>query len=348
MKILIIGGTGFISGNLVQKLLDAGHWVTVLTRGKSTYSFAGKDKLTIMRGDRRDADFLCNAVRNQTFDVVFDMIAYAPEESQLAVKVFRGKAGRFIHCSTISVYMVSWEVQCPITEDQDKTPLMEFWDRNPFGMDYGIKKRQCEDVLWEAHDEKRFPVSVLRPTFVCGPRDPTMRDWFWIERLLDGKPLLVPGSGDFAFQQVYVGDIAKMFVTLLDYPDSIGKAYNIAGEEIFSLNEYLQRLGTLLGREPEIVHVDQNVFNNLTFSTHPHADVFPFNVQRTSVFSLDRIKHDLHYVSTPFRQWMLETIEWYVQNCDRHSYGYDRREEELEFMEMWKRVQQQLQKEALS
>lgn len=339
MKILIIGGTGFISSRLAQRLLDAGHRVTLFTRGRVKSQIAKTDKLEHLHGDRTSKTDLQQALHHRTFDAVYDMVAYAPEESQLAVKLFRGKVGRFIHCSTISVYMISNEIQCPITEDQDRTPLMEFWPRNPFGMDYGIKKRQCEEVLWKAHDEKLFPVSVLRPTFVSGPHDPAKRDFFWIERILDGKPLLIPGSGDFAFQQIYVDDVARTFAKLLLYSRSIGKAFNVAAEEIFSLNDYLKALCHLLNRHPEFVHVDQKIFDQLAFSTHPRGDVFPFNTRRTAIFSLEKIKTETIYWTTSFKEWMPATIDWFTKVFRGHSLGYERRQEELAFIERWKQAQ---------
>jgi nucleoside-diphosphate-sugar epimerase len=263
------------------------------------------------------------------FDVVYDMIAYAPAQSEEAARIFRGRVGRFVHCSTISVYMVAESVQSPITEDQDRRPLMPFFPRNPFGMDYGIMKRECERVLWDAHDERLFPVSMLRPTFVSGPGDPAARDWFWVERILDGGPLLVPGSGDVVFQQVFLDDVAAMFAELPLRPSTAGKAYNVAGEEIFSLNDYLRVLCDLLGRPPAtLVHIDQKSFDGLDFSVSPEGDVFPFNVRRTAVFSLDRIKREMGYEPTPFNTYMRQTIDWWKQKG--HSHGYTRRPDEIE------------------
>ncbi|MCF7802660.1 MAG: NAD-dependent epimerase/dehydratase family protein [Candidatus Marinimicrobia bacterium] len=340
MKIFIIGGTGFLSSHVVEILLERGHDVTMFTRGNRENPFRKNGNLTWKRGDRNNIDELRETAEGKTYDAVYDFVAYEPESTQIAVDVFRGKVDRFIHCSTISVYMVSNEVRCPITEDQDKGPLMEFFPRNPFGMQYGIDKRKCEDILWDAHDENTFPVSMLRPTYISGPEDPAMRDYFWIQRILDGKPLLVPGSGHFAFQQVYVNDVARAFTDLLDYPESIGKAYNVAAEEIFSLNDYLRKLGTLLGKDPELFHVDQEVFDKLPFSVSPNGDVFTFNTRRTSVFSLDRIKRDLHFSSTPFEEWMLKTIRWFSEKYDGHSLGYENRAQEIEFAEHWKREKQ--------
>ncbi len=338
MRILIIGGTGFISGCTVDMLLAQDHEVTVFKRGLSRCFLTEHPELHAIYGDRNLRADLERVLSSGTYDAVYDFVAYVPEQSKLAVDLFSGKIGRFIHCSTVSIYMVSWDVHCPITEDQDKQPLMDYWDRNPFGMDYGIKKRQCEDVLWAAHDEKAFPVTMLRPTYVCGPGDPALNDLFWIERILDGGSLLVPGSGDFAFQNVYVDDVARAFVDLLDNENTIGQAYNMAAEEIFSLNEYLVRLGGLLDREVDLVQIEQDVFDRLPFSTSTNGDAFPFNTRRTAVFSLEKIKNVVGYTSTPFERWMPETIAWIQKHVSGHSVGYEYRRKELEVAERWKRV----------
>lgn len=330
MNILLIGGTGFISGSLAQRLLDRDDRITILTRGKSKNN-PGESVDRIV-ADRTVPTELERALQGRRFDVVYDMVAYRPEESATIARILRGRLGRFIHCSTVSVYMVSEQIRTPVTEDQDKAPLMPFWDRNPFGMGYGILKRRCEEVLWKAHDPLDFPVTMLRPTFVSGPKDPTGRDFFWIERILDDGPLLVPGSGDFPFQQVFVDDVARAFAGLLDCPRTVGKAYNVAGEETFTLNEYLHALGSLLGRDPELVHVDQAAFDSLPFSSSPAGDVFPFNTRRPALFSLDAIKRDTGYHSTPFDVWMKETIEWWVSAPRGHSNGYEQRAEELEYV----------------
>ncbi|MBI2619849.1 MAG: NAD-dependent epimerase/dehydratase family protein [Ignavibacteriales bacterium] len=344
MKILVIGGTGFISGRLVKKLLAKGHTVSVVTRRHTAPSAFDPTKVRFLTADRTKEAELKNVLGNQTFDAVYDMIDYEPGESEAAVRIFKGRTGRFIHCSTVSVYMVSNDIRCPVTEDQDRTPLMKHFPRNPFGMDYGIRKRKCEEVLWEAHDAKTFPVSMLRPTFVCGPGDPAKRDFFWIERILDGQPLLVPGTGDHAFQQVYVEDVAVAFARLLERDDSIGHAFNVAAEEVMSLNDYLRRLSELLNRSPEIIHVDQEMFDTLPFSVSRNGDVFPFNTRRTAFFSLGRIKERLGFRATEFSEWMPETIAWFREKQKGHSNGYEHRHAEIAFAVRWKQGIEQLRK----
>lgn len=332
MNLLVIGGTGFISSRLVSMLVGAGHRVTTVTRGLSgTEPPQGVRTIT---ADRRDIGSITRDLGRETFDAVFDMIAYTTEESAEALSLVAGRAERLVHCSTISVYMVSDRVTCPVDEDQDRFPLMEDWPANPFGMDYGIHKRGCEDVLWAAHERGDVAVTMLRPTFVGGPADPMRRDWFWIQRILDGGPLVVPGSGDHAFQQVWVDDVARAFARVLDVPASAGRAYNVASEDVQSLTEYLRRLAALLDRPVDIVPVDQDVFDRQPVSRVPGADTFPLNTRRTAVFDLARIRAELGWRSTPFEEWMRRTVDWFTK-AGRPSVGYANREAEIRLARSW-------------
>lgn len=337
MKIFMIGGTGFISSNIVKKLLKEKHEVTILTRGKSAISLFDKSQVNFVHGERSDKSLLKKISNENKFDVLFDMIAYKPNESSEIVDIFSGKISRLIHASTISVYMVSDKIRNPIKESDDKHPLMKFWDRNPFGMQYGIDKRKCEDILWKAHNEGKISVSMIRAPYVCGPHDPMQRDFFWIQRILDEKPLLIPGSGDYASQHIFVEDLAKAFVDLLTNESSIGKSYNIASEEIFSLNDYLDTLSNILNKKTERVNIDLEVFESLPFSLSSDGHAFPFNTYRTAIFSTERAKADLNFTSTPFEKWMPKTIEWYLNIFKKDSIGYNNRDKELYFIEKWKR-----------
>ncbi len=332
MKIFIIGGTGFISSHLTGQLLKKGYEVTIFNRGLTRSNIESHENLIIKYGDRNDTDQLSGAVNKSGYDAVFDMMAFNPEQTKCAERIFRGKTGRFIHCSTVSVYMISDEVSCPVTEDQYARSVMPDWPRNPFGMGYGIEKRRCEEYLWERHHNTDFPVTILRPTYVSGPGDPARRDYFWIQRILDGQPLLVPGSGDCAFQQVYVEDVASVFASVLDFPMTIGEAYNVAGEEIFSLNEYLDRLAKLLARNIEKRPVDQKLFDNFSISHNPEGDVFPFNTRRTAVFSLKKLIKDTDFRGTPFDHWMMKTIDWFINRYTGDSTGYDKRDLEIDII----------------
>ena len=151
MKILIIGGTGFISSKVAEKLLSKGHKLTLLNRGKTKTELPVNKNLNFVYSDRNDKRTLSELASKQKFDVVYDMIAYDENDSQIAVDVFKNKIGRFIHCSTISVYMLQKDVRIPVTEEQINLPLMKEFKRSPFGWDYGINIIKCEHVLWQPH-----------------------------------------------------------------------------------------------------------------------------------------------------------------------------------------------------
>lgn len=329
MNILIIGGTGFLSSRIAEKLLSKGHNITLLVRGKTKTKFVGSKNLSLVYGDRNDKRILAELIFKHKFDIVYDMIAYTENDSQTAIDVFNNKIGRFIHCSTISVYMLASEVKIPVTEEQINLPLMEPFHRSPFGWDYGVNKIKCEDVLWRNHSDRSFPVSILRPTYISGPGDPAKRDYFWIERILDGNPLLVPGDGKFKFQEVFIEDAADAFCKVIETDKSIGEAYNVSGEEVFTLNEYLKKLMQLLDRNVEIFHLDQAKFDKLEISYSNEGDVFTFNTRRDAVFSLEKIKDHLNYKTTAFNDYMSTTINWFLKNYNGHSCGYSKREEEL-------------------
>jgi dTDP-glucose 4,6-dehydratase len=337
MEILVIGGTGFISSKIVEFLLERNHSVTILARGLNKNKFENVSRVKIFRGGRNDKNLLSRIISEKRYDAVYDMIAYDQDDSKTAYEIFNGKIGRFIHCSTVSVYMISNEVQCPIREDQDNSEVMPFFSRNPFGMDYGIKKRECEKFLWSVHDNDLFPVTTIRPPYVCGPGDPAKRDFFWIERIMDGNPLLVPGSGDFATQTVFVDDLACTFVNLLDHPETIGNVYNVASEEIFSLNDYLKKLVSLLNKKIEFIHIDQEIFDELPISYSTSGDVFTFNTRRTAIFGIDKIKSAIGFKSTHFDVWMPKTIDWFLNEYKENSVGYERRSEEITIAAEWKK-----------
>ena len=337
MKILLIGGTGFISSKIAEFLIEKGHSITLLVRGKTPISFNDSQNVNIIYGDRHDERLLKELFSKEKFDVMYDMIAYEPRETEIVYKAAKGKIGRFIHCSTVSVYMISDNIDTPITEDQWQRKLMPHFPRNPFGMDYGINKRKIEEYLWSVHDEKNFAVTAIRPPYVCGPKDAAKRDYFWIQRILDKKPLLVPGSGDFSSQVVFVNDLAKAFVDLLDYPITIGEAYNVASEEIKTLKEYISDLSAMIdpSHSPQLTHIPQELFDTLPFGYSNEGDVFTFNTRRPAIFSIDKIKKDINFCSTPFDKWMRETIDWFLNMHKGNSNGYSMRNDEIDFINKW-------------
>jgi nucleoside-diphosphate-sugar epimerase len=103
--ILVIGGTRYIGKLLVQRLLRAGHRVTIATRGYAPDPFG--ERIARVRVDRRNETAMRNAFANRgPFDVVYDQMCYNPLDAAIAVRTFAGKVGRYVMSSTIDAYRI--------------------------------------------------------------------------------------------------------------------------------------------------------------------------------------------------------------------------------------------------
>ncbi len=101
-NILVIGGTRYFGKLLVQRLLRAGHRVTIATRGYAPDPFG--TRISRIRVDRRSEQAMRNAFRDPGFDIVYDQMCYSPLDAAISVRVFAGKVGRYVMTSTIDAY----------------------------------------------------------------------------------------------------------------------------------------------------------------------------------------------------------------------------------------------------
>jgi len=102
-NILVIGGTRYFGKLLVQRLLAAGHQVTIATRGHAPDPFG--ERIHRIRVDRRNERAMLSAFRDiESYDIVYDQMCYSPLDAAIAVRVFAGRVKRYIVASTIEVY----------------------------------------------------------------------------------------------------------------------------------------------------------------------------------------------------------------------------------------------------
>lgn len=103
-NILVIGGTRFIGRLLVQRLLRAGHRLTIATRGYAPDPFG--DRIQRIRTDRRNELAMRGLAKAGPFDIVYDQMCYSPLDAAIAVRTFAGQVGRYVMTSTIDAYRV--------------------------------------------------------------------------------------------------------------------------------------------------------------------------------------------------------------------------------------------------
>jgi 2'-hydroxyisoflavone reductase len=199
---LVLGGTSFVGRHLVRRLLDDGWTVTLFNRGQTNAGLF--PEVVHLTGDRSGD---VSALASGSWDVAFDVNAYHAEDVDRSGDVLRSRCGHYVFVSTVSVYD---DLGRPgLTEDD---ALIELDRRDqPSDRDvYGGRKVQCERrvaALFDSH-------TVVRPSVVAGPYDPTDRFTYWVVRLGEPGPHAVPPDLDADLQYIDARDLAAFTAAL--------------------------------------------------------------------------------------------------------------------------------------
>ncbi len=244
MRVLVLGGTGLISTAIVKRLIQTGQEPVLFNRGKSPRRY--RDEVEIIVGDRQEFSGFHETIARQRFDAVIDMITFDGRTARNAVEVFSGRASHYLFCSTVCVYGGPLTT-IPALEDEPRTPVSE----------YGRGKCEAEAVFEAAFRDSGFPVTMFRPSHCYGPGQPLLDIWGYnpslINRIREGRPIIVPGDGFGAWQPGHIDDVAKGFAGALGRPATLGQAYNIVGPEIMDWRSFHERMARALGHEANIV-----------------------------------------------------------------------------------------------
>ncbi len=238
MKILVVGGSGFLSGSLARRAVAAGHAVTVLTRGRRAVA-PGVQSIVADRKDR--AAFTTALARQSEWDLVVDCIGYDAEDAHQDVETFAGRCRRFIFVSTDFVY--DWR-----SRRKPQTETDAIYETTG----YGGKKRAAESVM-ESADPAALAWTILRPSHIYGPgsllgclphhsRDPDLLD-----RLKVGEPLRLVGGGTWLQQPIFADDLADCILSADNDSSAIARILNCCGPDIVPARQYYEILAAHLG-----------------------------------------------------------------------------------------------------
>lgn len=200
LRILILGGTGFLGPELVLAARARGHALTLFNRGKTRPDlFPEVEKL---RGDR---DGKLDALRGRSWDAVLDTSGYLPRVVGASAALLAPRVGHYLFVSSISVYADSRE---PLDETSPVQALADPGSED-VRAHYGALKALCEKAA-----ERALPGRALavRPGLIVGPGDPTDRFTYWPARMARGGEVLCPGDGKDPVQVIDVRDLAAWMV----------------------------------------------------------------------------------------------------------------------------------------
>jgi nucleoside-diphosphate-sugar epimerase len=303
MRVLVIGGTGNISREIVRSLLRRGHEVTIFNRGR--HRDPAPEGARVVHGDRKEREAFVQAMQALDMDAVIDMISYSPDDAASAVRAFDGRVEHFIHCSTVMTY--GPPVPQPICDENG--PLGA---RTP----YGQAKIAADRFLLQAHAERGFPVTIIKPSYTFGPGIPLHRmvgdDGNWIDRMRKRKPVL-SAEGQLLFQFLPSRDAGELFALAVGRTATVGEIYNMVNPRAISWDDWHRAAGEAVGVEVEIVNAPQWL---LAQSDKRYAGI-DGNFGHQQVFSGAKLQAAVPEwkPATPLVEWMAENIAW----MDRHE-----------------------------
>lgn len=206
MRILILGGTGFLGRHLVQAALERQHTVTLFNRGLSHPKLF--PQVEQIHGDReRDLQLL----HGRIWDAVIDSNGQIPRQVHESASLLAESTSHYTFISTTSVY-ADFTV-APIDELSPLSKLKDTAIETQTRETYGARKALCEHYAEQALPNR---VLVIRPGLIVGPHDPTDRFTYWPHRIAQGGQVLAPGNPEQPVQFIDVRDLAAWCIAMAE------------------------------------------------------------------------------------------------------------------------------------
>jgi nucleoside-diphosphate-sugar epimerase len=312
LRVLFIGGSGIISSACSWLAVERGIDLYALNRG-ATQLRALPAEVTILQGDVRDPTSLTEALDGRDFDVVVNWVAYTLDHVEADIERFRGRIGQYVFISSASAYQTP-PSRVPVTES---TPLS-----NPYWQ-YSRDKIACEDRLVRAYREEGFPAVIIRPSHTYDRTAvPCYAGWTAVQRMRQGKEVVVHGDGTSLWTLTHSADFAEGFVPLLGSSRTIGEAFHITSDDVLTWNQIMMILARAAGAEPKIVHVPSEViaafdpvWGDALLGDSAHSMIFDNSKLRSVVPD---------YVATiTFEQAAPEIVAWHDEDASRQQVDPD-------------------------
>jgi len=257
LRILVLGGTGFIGPHEIDHALARGHRVTMFNRGNRSGLYG--DRVEELQGDRDTdkGDGLTALQGDRTWDVVIDNSGYVPRHVRDAVELLGSRCSRYVYVSTVAAYEDG--VGGHLDENGPLATLDDPAVEQVTGETYGPLKADCDRIVRQALGTK---ATVVRPTFIIGPGDRTDRFTYWADRIHRGGDVVGPANREVAVQAVDVRDLCPWLVTLAEN-DTPG-AFNAAASA-YTREGFLWAVRGTTGREVAFHWPDAALVDELEF-----------------------------------------------------------------------------------
>ena len=312
MKAVVIGGAGHIGTYLVPRLVDAGHEVTVITRGKSKPYVGSRawEKVSMVTMDRsaveKEGKFGA-AVRELKGDIVIDLISFNLDSTRQLVEAIKGTVTHFLH--TGSIWVKGFVVEAPTREDTISPP---------FG-DYGVNKKIIEDYLIEQARRGDFPATMINPGHIVGPGHPCVNpvgnhNPVIFTRLARGEKLYIPHFGMETLHHVHADDVARVFMdAITHWASAVGEQFFVVSDAAVTLRGYAVQAAKWFNSSSEIVCVPWEEWKRVIDLTPGDIGSTEAHISHSPVCSNQKARRMLGFEPryTSFEA-VKESVEWMV------------------------------------
>ena len=286
-KALVLGGTRFFGKHLVYALLDQGMAVTIATRGKTADPFGDQVKRLVF--DRTNASSIKDVLTKETYDIVFDNIAYSAKDVENLLK--HVSTQRYVVTSSMSVYPDLH----PDMKERDFQPLeydvrLAESDQLP----YGEGKQTVETILAKCYPH--VSATFVRFPYVIGQEDYTKRFAFYLEKLVNQEPMAIDNAGS---QMAFVDAVeAGRFLAFLGTSDYTGPI-NGASKGTISIEDVLNYGTSKTGYVPRFA-----------------ADGAKGPYNGTPAYSINTSQADsIGFVFSALEDWIYQLCDWEINQA---------------------------------
>jgi 2'-hydroxyisoflavone reductase len=263
MRVLVLGGTGFVGRHFAELALQRGHSVVLFHRGRSNPGVLGAAEHVI--GDR-DRDL--SALGGRRFDVVADTTGYEVRQVRAAARALAHPGLHYVFVSSISVYS-------DLTRLDESGPVQTTAGAEAADLTlerYGALKAACEAALDE---ELPGQVQHVRAGLILGPHDYDERFRFWLSRVARGGEVLAPGQPSAITQAVDVRDLTAWMLACAER--RVTGTFNATGEPM-TMGARLETIRDVVGGDARFTWVDDEIL--VARGVRPYSEM-PFWLPRS-------------------------------------------------------------------
>jgi nucleoside-diphosphate-sugar epimerase len=233
MRILVMGGTRFVGRPLVASLVEAGHEVSVFTRGRQPVP-AGVEHL---KGDRTQETDL-SQLSGRDFDVIVDSSGRTLTDTRSVLTFTGAPRHRLVYVSSAGVYA-----------DSELWPLDEDAPLDPASRHAG----KAETEAWLLAEG--IPFTSFRPTYIIGPGNYNPIERWFFDRLTHDRPIPLPGNGGLITQLGDVRDLARAMALCIDVDTACNRIYHCSGLQGVTLRGLVAMAAKACGKDPATVDI---------------------------------------------------------------------------------------------